>query len=73
LEFGTYSTLEVFEALRADNWLHVRGNPADPKAAQIKDDLRCAFYPDRDDWKEMVWLRAESVFAQAIQGLLPAA
>jgi hypothetical protein len=73
LEFGTYSTLEVFEALRADNWLHTRGNLNDPRTAQIKADIRCAFYPDRDDWKDMVWTRAELVFAQAIQGLLSSA
>lgn len=69
LEFGTYSTLEVFEALRADNWLHVRGDPKGPDAARIKADIRCAFYPDRDDWKEMVWQRAETVLGQAVQGL----
>jgi hypothetical protein len=69
LEFGTYSTLEVFQALRADNWLHVNGNPRGPEAAAIKTDIRCAFYPDRDDWKEMVWQRAEAVLAQAVKGL----
>jgi len=69
LEFGTYSTVEVFQALRADNWLHVHGNPLGPEAAAIKTDVRCAFYPDVDDWKEMVWQRAEAVVAQAVKGL----
>jgi hypothetical protein len=72
LEFGTYSTLEVFQALRADNWLHVNGNPLGPEAAAIKTDIRCSFYPDRDDWKEMVWQRAEAVLAQAVKGLASA-
>lgn len=70
LEFGTTSTLEVFRALRADNWLHMRGNPLGPEAAAIKADIREAFYPDKDDWKEMVWARSESVISQAIAGLL---
>lgn len=69
LEFGTYSTLEVFQALRADNWLHTHGNPLGPEAAAIKADIRCAFFPDRDDWKEMIWQRAEAVLAQAVRGL----
>ncbi len=69
LEYGTYSTLEVFEALRADNWLHTRGDPLGPEAEQIKADIRCAFYPDRDDWKDMVWQRGEAVLAQTLAGL----
>jgi hypothetical protein len=69
LEYGTRSTLEVFEALRADNWLHTKGDPHGPKAAAIKAQIRDAFFPDRDDWKTMVWQRGETVLAQAIQGL----
>lgn len=69
LEYGTYSTREIFQALRADNWLHAMGNPLGPEAKAIKADIRCAFYPDKDDWKEMVWQRAEAVLTQAVQGL----
>ncbi|MCE9521092.1 MAG: M14 family metallopeptidase [Alphaproteobacteria bacterium] len=69
LEYGTYSTLEIFDALRADNWLHTRSDPLGSQAQQIKADIRCAFYPDRDDWKEMVWQRGEAVLAQAVAGL----
>lgn len=69
LEFGTYSPVEVFQALRADNWLHIHGDPLGPEAAAIKTDIRCAFYPDRDDWKEMVWQRAEYVVGRAVTAL----
>jgi Protein of unknown function (DUF2817) len=69
LEYGTRSTLEVFEALRADNWLHVLGDPFGSKANAIKAQIRDAFYPDKDDWKTMIWQRGESVLARAIQGL----
>ncbi len=69
LEFGTYSTLEVFQALRADNWLHTKGNPNAPAAREIKAQIRRAFYPGQDDWKEMIWKRGETVLAQAIAGL----
>ncbi len=69
LEYGTYSTLEVFQALRADNWLHTKGDPASPAAKEIKAQVRRAFYPDQDDWKEKVWKRGESGLAQAGAGL----
>ena len=69
LEFGTYPTLDVFRALRSDNWLHVVGNPRGPEASPIKAEIRRAFYPDADDWKEMVWKRSEQVLSQAIEAL----
>jgi hypothetical protein len=69
VEYGTYSTLEVFEALRADNWLHTRADPLGPEARKIKADIRQAFYPDKDDWKEMVWQRGECVLSQAVAGV----
>ncbi|MBP6014068.1 MAG: M14 family metallopeptidase [Alphaproteobacteria bacterium] len=69
LEFGTVSTFEVFMALRADNWLHTLGDPKGPEAAEIKAQIRGAFYPDRDDWKDMIWRRGEAVMSQAIAGL----
>jgi hypothetical protein len=70
LEFGTVSTFQVFEALRADNWLHTLGDPNGPKAAEIKAHTRAAFYPDQDDWKDMIWRRGEAVLTQAVQGLM---
>ncbi|MEQ1752812.1 MAG: M14 family metallopeptidase [Micropepsaceae bacterium] len=69
LEFGTYSTLEVFQALRADNWLHTTGGTGHPDGPSIKAHVRRAFYPDLDDWKDRVWSRGKSVIVQAIQGL----
>jgi hypothetical protein len=69
LEFGTVSTLQVFDSLRADNWLHTLGDPRGPAAADIKRQVRAAFYPDQDDWKEMVWARGAEVLSQAVQGL----
>lgn len=69
LEFGTSPPNEVFSALRLDNWLHAYGDPQGPEAAAIKAEIRRVFYPDTDDWKEMVWARAREVVAQAIAGL----
>ena len=69
LEFGTYPTLEVFQGLREDNWLHVLGDPRGPHAPAIKAKIRRAFYPDQDDWKAMVWKRSEEVLSRAVEAL----
>ncbi|MBI3451321.1 MAG: DUF2817 domain-containing protein [Rhodospirillales bacterium] len=69
LEFGTLSIPEVLDALRADNWLHVHGDLASPQAKEIKAQMRAAFYPDKDDWREMVWARALKVNEAMIAGL----
>jgi hypothetical protein len=68
LEYGTIPSPEVRLALRADNWLHARGRPGSAQGRAIKEQIRAAFYPDRDDWKEMVWARALETQRQALEG-----
>lgn len=68
VEFGTLPTLDVLQALRADNWLHrhrARPDLNDP----IKQDMRRAFNPQDEDWRELVLVRGRQVIARAIQGL----
>ena len=69
LEFGTYDPFEVFFAMQAENWLHHHSNESDPRWQTIKGELRRVFYPDTDDWKEMVWVQAKQVVDQALAGL----
>lgn len=69
LEFGTISSDDVFDATRADNWLHLNGNLASPQGRQVKADIRAAFYPDEDQWKEKVWARGEEVILRAMSAL----
>lgn len=69
VEYGTYPTLEVFQALRADNWLNTRANRNHPDYAGIKAGVRKAFYPEHDDWKEKVWALGKLVMSQALEGL----
>jgi hypothetical protein len=69
LEYGTYSPDEVMEALRADNWLHWRGDLASPQAKTIKAAMRRAFYPDGDEWRRMVWTRAAEVTRRFLDAL----
>jgi hypothetical protein len=54
LEFGTVPMNLVAAALVADNWLHRYGGMENPAAANIKRQIRDAFYVDEDDWKEAV-------------------
>lgn len=69
LEYGTIPTQEVKLALRADNWLHVHGDPASAKGKGIKAQIREAFYQDADDWKQMIWERAVETQRMALKGL----
>ncbi len=54
LEVGTRSPLQLLQALRADNWLHTRGNPRGRHATAIKEQIRDAFYPDEESWRGRV-------------------
>ena len=69
LEYGTLPVADVLEALRAENWLYVHGDPASPKGRAIKRQLRDAFYCDADDWKELVWERAVDILRKGFAGL----
>lgn len=69
LEFGTLPGNKVFDATRADNWLHIYGEVESPKGREIKSQIRDAFYQDKDDWKEMVWSRSLDVMSKAIKAL----
>ncbi|TAL29425.1 MAG: DUF2817 domain-containing protein [Phenylobacterium sp.] len=69
LEYGTVATAEVLEALRADNWLHVHGDPLSPEGQAIKAQVRDAFYVDTDVWRGMVLGQSLIATRQALAGL----
>ncbi|MBI1776240.1 MAG: DUF2817 domain-containing protein [Proteobacteria bacterium] len=69
LEYGTFPRTFVRKALREDAWLHAHSNFHAPDAKRIKAQIRRAFFPDTDDWKEMVLFRAAQITRQAIAGL----
>lgn len=71
LEFGTFDTDRGRRALRADHWLHNRGDVDwnDPQTRAIKMELRTQYYPATDDWKEMVLWRGRQVLRQTVEGL----
>lgn len=72
IEYGTFAVPVVLGALVADNWLHLKGDPASPLGRDIKAEIRRAFFPDEDDWKGMVALRAHQIMRRAVRGVASA-
>ena len=71
LEYGTYTQESGRRALREDHWLHAYGKVdwQSPETQRIKRQVRKQYYPDSDDWREMVLFRSRQVIRQAIDGL----
>ncbi|HVL44844.1 MAG TPA: DUF2817 domain-containing protein, partial [Acidovorax sp.] len=69
LEYGTEPVLAVLGALRADHWLHQHPEAPPALAAQIKAQMREAFYTDTDAWKGQIISQARQSMFQAVDGL----
>lgn len=69
LEYGTIPKVDMMNAVRADNWLYVHGDPDSPQGRNIKARIRAAFYPDKDDWKDMVVERGHYVMKRMLRCL----
>jgi hypothetical protein len=71
LEYGTYSPNDGLRALRADHWLHRQGGVDwdDEHTRRIKAGIRRQFYPDTDDWREMILWRSRQVQRQTLEGM----
>ena len=69
LEFGTHPLKQVYQALRADNWLHLHGDLNSDFARQVKADLKEAFCPDTEEWREAVYERSMAVWQRGLEGL----
>jgi hypothetical protein len=73
IEFGTVPPLQVLNALRADNWLHLHGDPTASWPGAIKADILGAFCLADDVWRGMVLGQSLAVSRQAVAGLQLAA
>ena len=69
LEFGTSSPMEVFRALREENWLFHHGSEDHPQATRIKQQFLKMFYPDDEFWKQRVWEQGALAVRQALAAL----
>lgn len=54
VEFGTLPDDAVLAAMRADNWLHVHGDPRSAEGERIRARTRAAFFVDDDGWRTSV-------------------
>ncbi len=69
LEYGTYTVPEVLTAVRADNWVHHRGDLGSAQGRALKADIKERFFPAGDKWREMVWTRADQTIDWALKGM----
>jgi hypothetical protein len=69
MEFGTQPLMQVLQALRAEQWLTNHPKAPAAQAAQIRQDLRDAFYVDTPGWKEKIVSQSRQAMLQAVEGL----
>lgn len=69
LEYGTQSYSDVFQALRAEQWLANHPEAGEPVRLAIKRQMRAAFDDERDVWKAMVYGQARVAVLQALRAM----
>ncbi len=70
LEYGTQPQAEVINALRADQWLQNHPDTPAAQRAELKRQIRDAFYTDTDEWKAQIVEQADQAAQQALAGLM---
>ncbi len=68
-EYGTYEMNRVMMALRADNWLHHRGDPTDATGRAIKAEILEVFRPANRDWMREIVRSGGAYVEQALEHL----
>jgi hypothetical protein len=66
IEYGTVDTVSVLQALRADAWLHSRGDPRGADATSVRATVRAAFADDDPAWIAACWQRYVEVLSAAL-------
>jgi hypothetical protein len=69
LEYGTVPMMQTMQALRAEHWLHLNPKASESMGAQIRQEMKDAFYTDTDEWKAEVLRQARDALFQAADGL----
>ena len=69
IEYGTRPLDEVFEALRAEQWLANHPDTGEPARGAIKRRMRNAFHDNTDAWKMIVYGQARVAVLQALRAL----
>jgi hypothetical protein len=68
-EFGTHDPMRVFQAMRADNWLHQYGELESEQGVAIKRELLEVFRPQDPNWGARILDVGAGLVASAIDGL----
>ena len=69
MEYGTLPVMEVFQALRGEQWLAAHPDAPPDKAAAIRERMMEAFYTDTDAWRGRILAQAREALLQAVEGL----
>ena len=67
IEYGTVDPITVLQSLRADAWLHSRGDPRGSNAPMVRAQVRAAFADDDPAWIAACWTRFAEVMGAALQ------
>ena len=68
LEYGTYD-IDRFIEFYSAYCRHLKYGGTTQEEEKVRSDFQDFFYPQSEDWKEMIWTRAEQVTRQAMVGL----
>jgi len=68
-EFGTYDPVRIFQAMRADNWLHQHGELESEFGVAIKRELLEVFRPEGRRWSSCVLEVGANLIARAVEGM----
>jgi hypothetical protein len=68
-EFGTYGNIKVCASLRAENQAHHWGRPEDTASLRAKQELKEAFCPKSEAWREVVLQDALRLAGLAVEWL----
>lgn len=66
-EFGTVPICDMINAVAADNWLHIYGDPTSEFGLSVKAALRDAFYPDNKGWRDTVLNQGYNLTSQLLR------
>lgn len=69
IECGTYDGETMHHLVRDDHWLHLYGDPQSPQGKKIKGELFEGFYPQDQDWQQLVHLRTQQIFNRGFDAL----
>ena len=69
MEYGCLPVLQTSAAIRADHWCDNHPEAAPGLRDQVRQEMRAAFYDEREVWKAQIISQARQAMFQAVDGL----